>query len=495
VYQGVVRFAPGTNRELAAAADTLGNVYTAAILAEADSGSRIAVFKSTDMGFTWSVVNGVQIPSLRNQSFALSVTDTADGRWVVGLLYILKPSSASPGGSLMWTSFLDDGSGWRTNILIPADSLIQYRSPTIATDGYAYSPGSTWHYAAAERVVPATGVSRGITVFRSSDFGTTWPVRDTTFSFGVEDAFPTIAVQAGVGAGDTVFVAFARKFSAADNDIRLFKNSTTYSGTWTFRAVTTTLSDEFAPSLAVSTFDGSSLITYTRNTGPSTQLDALCAYTTDRWATLVTGTLASDPAKQEYLTNSAYSRTGLENQWHVSYRVVSDTAAATPDTIMYTTGPDVSGIVNAVPVVVNKFQDTGALRPVVGAHRQGSTGAWVGHVTYSSPGPTNILYDGFEIPVSVNPVSTPPRVLLLGQNYPNPFNPTTRINFRIPGSSPVTLTVFDILGRTVTTLVQDERTAGSYEVTFDASTLAGGVYFYRFTAGPQSIVRRMILLK
>ncbi|MBM2846910.1 MAG: Peptidase subtilisin kexin sedolisin [Bacteroidetes bacterium] len=465
VYQGTLRFA-GNNREIA--------VYAAAILAVGDSGSNIAVFKSTDSGFSWSLVNGVQISSFRYQSFALCVTDTSDNRWVVSLLYVLKSTPISPGGSLLWTSFLDDGSGWRTSTVFAADSLTEYRNPALTTDGYAYSPPSTWHYGAAERITPTTGRSRGITAFRSSDFGNTWPVDDTTFSFGVEDAFPSIGVQAGLGTGDTVLVAFARRFSAGDNDIRLFKNSTTFSGTWVFRAVTTSLADEFAPSLSVSTMDEASLLTYTRNTGPQTQWDARYVFTTDRWGTLATGSLSSDSGKQEYLTNSAYSRSGSENQWHVSYRVVSDTATATPDTIIYKTSTDLGGISNAVPVVVNRFQDTGALRPAVGAHRQGPSGAWVGHVVFSSPGPTNLIYDGVDIPVAVNPQIGFPSVFSLGQNYPNPFNASTRISYSLSSPGSVRLVVFDILGRKITTLVDEVRQTGEHHETLDGSTLPYG---------------------
>ena len=494
VYQGTLRFA-GNNREIAVASDTVGNIYAAAILAVGDSGSNIAVFKSTNLGFSWSLVNGVQISSFRYQSFALCMTDTSDNRWVVSLLYVVKSTPTSPGGSLLWTSFFDDGSGWRTSIVFPADSLTEYRNPALTTDGYAYSPPSTWHYVAAERISPTTGRSRGITAFRSSDFGNTWPVSDTTFSFGVEDAFPSIGVQAGLGAGDTVLVAFARRFSAGDNDIRLFKNSTTFSGTWVFRAVTTSLADEFAPSLSVSTMDEASLLTYTRNTGPQTQWDARYVFTTDRWGTLATGSLSSDSGKQEYLTNSAYSRSGSDNQWHVSYRVVSDTSTATPDTIIYKTSTDLGGIGNTVPVVVNRFQDTGALRPAVGAHRQGPSGPWVGHVAFSSPGPTNLIYDGVDIPVAVNPQIGFPSVFSLEQNYPNPFNASTRIPYSLSSPGSVRLVVFDILGRKITTVVDEVRQTGEYHETLDGSSLASGVYFYRLSAGGQVAVRRMILLK
>ncbi len=88
-----------------------------------------------------------------------------------------------------------------------------------------------------------------------------------------------------------------------------------------------------------------------------------------------------------------------------------------------------------------------------------------------------------------------PQHFVLEQNYPNPFNPKTAIRFQVPGVSYVKLLVFDLLGREVTTLVSAQKTAGSYEVSFDGSGLATGVYIYRLTAGSFAQARKMIVLK
>ncbi len=90
----------------------------------------------------------------------------------------------------------------------------------------------------------------------------------------------------------------------------------------------------------------------------------------------------------------------------------------------------------------------------------------------------------------------------LGQNYPNPFNPTTTIEYSISRSSFVTLKIYDILGREVETLVNEEKPAGNYKVEFGGSKLASGIYFYRIAihsdkiqAGNYSSVKKMILVK
>jgi hypothetical protein len=83
----------------------------------------------------------------------------------------------------------------------------------------------------------------------------------------------------------------------------------------------------------------------------------------------------------------------------------------------------------------------------------------------------------------------------LDQNYPNPFNPSTMIAFEIPSASHVSIVVYDYLGRTVRTLIDENRASGHYSVQFDASTLASGMYLYRLSAGSYSAVKTMLLIK
>jgi len=88
-----------------------------------------------------------------------------------------------------------------------------------------------------------------------------------------------------------------------------------------------------------------------------------------------------------------------------------------------------------------------------------------------------------------------PTTYLLSQNYPNPFNPSTTISFSIPTSEFVTLKVYDMLGREVATLVNENLSAGSYSYNFDASNLTSGVYLYKLQAGKYSETKKMILMK
>ena len=88
-----------------------------------------------------------------------------------------------------------------------------------------------------------------------------------------------------------------------------------------------------------------------------------------------------------------------------------------------------------------------------------------------------------------------PRVYSLAQNYPNPFNPTTNISFGLPKAGLVKLVVYDILGRVVSTLVNEHRQAGTYSVSFDAANLSSGVYFYKIESGDFTSIKKMVLVK
>lgn len=83
----------------------------------------------------------------------------------------------------------------------------------------------------------------------------------------------------------------------------------------------------------------------------------------------------------------------------------------------------------------------------------------------------------------------------LEQNYPNPFNPSTVISWQSPVSSQQTIKVFDVLGNEIATLVDEYKPAGKYEVEFDGSRLASGVYFYQLKAGEYTAVKKMLLIK
>ena len=83
----------------------------------------------------------------------------------------------------------------------------------------------------------------------------------------------------------------------------------------------------------------------------------------------------------------------------------------------------------------------------------------------------------------------------LANNYPNPFNPSTKIQYTLPTNEFVSLKVYDIIGREVATLVNQQQSAGVYDVNFNASNLTSGIYFYKIDAGSFVDVKKMMLIK
>jgi hypothetical protein len=110
---------------------------------------------------------------------------------------------------------------------------------------------------------------------------------------------------------------------------------------------------------------------------------------------------------------------------------------------------------------------------------------------------TVVMLTSFEEVIIVTdvPRGTVPKEFSLSQNYPNPFNPSTTINFSISQTEKVNLKIYDVLGREVATLVNEQKAPGNYEVKFNAGNFASGMYLYRLQAGDFVQTKKMILMK
>ncbi len=148
-------------------------------------------------------------------------------------------------------------------------------------------------------------------------------------------------------------------------------------------------------------------------------------------------------------------------------------------------------------------QGNGFYRKQLGAPWEKLNDRLVGDITIPANQSDTVYYTteyGFETytetstPIPEPPSSTP-KNHRLKQNYPNPFNPSTTISYQLPNASNVTLTVYNLIGKKVATLVDGKRRAGRHKVTFNADRLASGVYIYRLEAKGFNQSRKMLLLK
>ncbi|MCH7852007.1 MAG: T9SS type A sorting domain-containing protein [Candidatus Marinimicrobia bacterium] len=97
--------------------------------------------------------------------------------------------------------------------------------------------------------------------------------------------------------------------------------------------------------------------------------------------------------------------------------------------------------------------------------------------------------------LGINNIADLPKEYSLGNNYPNPFNPSTTIEYYVPVAGIVSLTVFDLHGRTVGVLIKEFQTAGSYTIDFNADDLPSGLYFLKMQAGDFKATSKMMYLK
>ncbi len=159
--------------------------------------------------------------------------------------------------------------------------------------------------------------------------------------------------------------------------------------------------------------------------------------------------------------------------------------ASVTDTAFVRTWTDYNG--NYTVNVTNKLFDymigVGQLPP-----------GYMSHSEPAHPGQSNVNFT-FNLTEVQQDQSIIPSEFSLSQNYPNPFNPSTSITWQSPVSGWQTLKVYNLLGNEVATLVNEFRPAGYYEVTWNASNLMSGVYFYRIQAGNFTEIKKMILLK
>jgi len=101
----------------------------------------------------------------------------------------------------------------------------------------------------------------------------------------------------------------------------------------------------------------------------------------------------------------------------------------------------------------------------------------------------------FSVLVSVKESEEVPMSYNLSQNYPNPFNPRTTIQYVVGSMEYVVLKVYDVLGKEISSLVNEEKQPGKYKVEFDGSRLASGVYFYRLSTPEFTSVKKLLLIK
>ena len=202
-----------------------------------------------------------------------------------------------------------------------------------------------------------------------------------------------------------------------------------------------------------------------------------------------------------YSLYKAFGKNALPNKT-VNFKVYDITNKNMPEQVQF-------GFENAIP---SRGDSLSNLNYVFLSNHDGTSISW--EVLFSGSSTSNVPHGGdtlylyttkgisyfdtleiFDLPSDVKQTNQVPLSYNLAQNYPNPFNPTTIINYSVPKAGLVLIKVYDILGREVTQLVNEQKNAGTYNIEFNASKLATGVYFYRMQAGNFVETKKLLLLK
>lgn len=468
------------NRQIKIEADSMGTLYAAFVNGAKDS---MLFYKSTNIGATWTKINSLWSGvGLVYHSFDFAVTDSTGG-FKIGIVVSIAPSATPYAGSVYYADMLANGTGFSPTLVYSPSSGRGFIGPVICTDGYDWTPGSTYWYIACQSVDAGTGITSYVPCAYTPNWGGTW-VQDTArstyndYELDIEYNF------------DSVYVVMTNNLTAANSNLRLRYTSL---GTWGSNVAWKQYNPagesfpEYNGCMAVNRKTNAMVITYTAD--ESSNLNIKYTYAANGFTWVAHNVLTN----QTY--NESRSYISGSNQQSGAFRVIWVSSGTAFDSVFYMSTLNIATGFTGKTLVSRVHDATTSLAPSLTSYMFNGSSAG-GGVIYAGFGPTKIWFNGSGITTEIVPISEIiPQNFSLSQNYPNPFNPVTKINFTIPKNNLVTLKVYDISGREVATLINKEMTAGEYEATFDATKLSSGVYFYKISSGNFSDVKKMMLIK
>ncbi len=233
------------------------------------------------------------------------------------------------------------------------------------------------------------------------------------------------------------------------------------------------------------------MIVFEENYQNSGDWDILSVKTNDLGSNWISNFIETTSSTQDFIPHlgTITSRPGIENEYYISYSFNNPA-----DSVMAVHSNDAVGYYWDEHVKIS-YSVSDFIQSAVGfTNTPGEMlGVWSNAPTPSLWQLRGTFYP--DLPTSVDDETNYINTFQLSDNYPNPFNPGTRIKYNLPLTSQVIIKVFDVLGNEIETLVNEEKLAGTYEVSWIASNLSSGIYFYQLQAGSYIETKKMILLK
>lgn len=470
----------------------------------------IEIWRSNNGGLNWSLVNSVGAPAMYFGDFDMLVENKGgailDSTRII-LFYSRSANTNQNSSTLRWFSVRRDGTSplGGTDLATPSIGSRKLTYVSAVSDGIYYT-NSTYIGVVCAEISNVSDSAKALRMLRSTDWGTTW-VGGTynTFSPSAEglnyyDLPYSASLKPGASfSNDSVFIAVEQSpvSGSAYRDIRIIKVAYNPSNSFSTGVVT---------SAAAGVFYSEPIIAIQQN---------------DRGALkniMITSMKSGAGAEGGSVRARYHSSTNSGLTWAADLLLDNRGGVGSPNVSSTCLYADSSSVGNFLAVFMTS-DSINVRRGVVGnlgtATYKRNTRTPMGYTAvcsiyksgsakysafaYATPitfgGPDSTFYNQENLPTWIGSQNSLAEDYSLSQNYPNPFNPSTKINFSIPKNELVKIVVYNLLGKEVAILVNEEKAAGQHEVEFSAKNLASGIYFYKLASGEFTEIKKMILIK
>jgi len=445
----------------------------------------ISVYKSSNGGANWApILNYASINSYYGSiSMLVESRDNAIADSTRILIYFTSSASQNMNDASVYCwSFRRTSASSYTNLVASPSAGNRFTYPTACSDGMYWQAPTYMHLILREETNAGTYVS--LKHFRSVNWGISHSVG--TLNTILNDKFPSSAFSIETGS-DSIYIAVEREIAANEREIRLIATTDVPSDNFRVRYIT-----DAAPGTI---YERPDITIQQRNVNlpqrilvTSTKDDkAVYHYSVDGGAAWTVDANLGTSLQQVDFTSCSSDSLTAGNGYFIAALVDLN-----GDSVSVRRG--VLGSMGTQFHKVNTVNSTGVLSPACAIYRDGSSK--FSAYAYAGFGPSGVHYNMQNLITGITQTGgNIPDGFSLSQNYPNPFNPATTISFSVPKASVVKIAVYDMLGKEVSLLVNEELGAGNYNTTWDAANYSSGIYFYRMVTSDVSLTKKMILTK
>lgn len=447
---------------------------------------QISVYRSSNGGAEWNTV--ANITSITGYFGSLTMLVESKNNSVADSTRILVYATLSASSNLndaylICSSFRRDGSASSIFNVTSPSAGNRFVYPSACSDGMFWSDLTFMHVIVREE--SNSGVYSAMHHFRSTTWGATHTVGTNNYNT-YEDRYPAAAFSNEVGS-DSVYFAVEREVSNNEREIRLFATMELPSDNFSVRYITDaapgTIYERPAITIQQRNFSLPQriLVTCTKNDR------AVYHYSSDGGALWnIDFGLGSASMPVDFTSCSSDTSTANGRDF------ISAFVDLNGDSVTVRHGT--LGNLGSPMYKKNGVASTGTLAPVTAIYSEGNTK--YSAFAYAGFGPAGVYYNMENLITGITPVSNEvPGTFRLEQNYPNPFNPVTNIKFAVAKTGNVSLKIYDISGREVALLVNQQLSSGVYNYDFNASHLSSGIYFYILKTAEFTDTKKMVLVK